>query len=179
MQKDASVISPFFRVASVAVLAAVTTVFTVFIRVPSPARGYFNLGDMAVAFIAFTFGPFSALIAGGVGTGLADLIGSYVQWAPVSLVVHGLEGLAIGIVVRARARNVPVVALPMAAAAGLAGVVIMTAGYLLGGIPLMGFQAALAEAPGNLVQSAVGVVLGLPLSFAVTQAYPQIRRYSW
>lgn len=179
MQKDASVISPVFRVASVAILAAVTTVFTIFIRVPSPATGYFNLGDMAIAFIAFTFGPFSAPIAGGVGTGLADLIGSYAQWAPVSLVVHGLEGLAIGIVARARPSNVPVVALPRAAAAGLAGVVIMTAGYFVGGILLIGIRAALAEAPGNVLQSAAGVVLGLPLSFAVAQAYPQIRRYSW
>ena len=55
----------------------------------------------------------------------------------------------------------------------------MTAGYFVGGILLIGIRAALAEAPGNVLQSAAGVVLGLPLSFAVAQAYPQIRRYSW
>lgn len=174
MQKNVSVTLPVFRVAWLAILAAVTTVFTILIRVPSPARGYFNLGDMAVAFIAFTFGPFSALIAGGVGTGLADLIGSYARWAPVSLVVHGLQGFAIGMIARARPSSPAVVS-----AAGVAGIVIMTAGYLVGGTVLMGIRPALAEAPGNLVQSAAGVLLGLPLSLAVALAYPLVRRYSW
>ncbi|HTP59223.1 MAG TPA: ECF transporter S component, partial [Spirochaetia bacterium] len=102
MRRNELVVSPALRVSTLAILAAVTTVFTIFIRIPSPARGYFNLGDVAVAFTAFTFGPVSALIAGGVGTALADLVGSYVQWAPISLVVHGLEGLVIGLIARIR-----------------------------------------------------------------------------
>jgi uncharacterized membrane protein len=174
MQRSEPVISPALRIASVAVLAAVTTVFTVFIRVPSPARGYFNLGDVAVAFTAFTFGPISAFIAGGIGTALADLIGSYVQWAPISLVVHGLEGLVIGLIARARPGSVSV-----CIAAGVAGVIVMAAGYFAGGLALTGMGPSLAEAPGNVVQAAAGIVLGLPLSIAVAKAYPPVRRYSW
>ncbi len=174
LQRNEPVISPALRVATVAILAAVTTVFTLFIRVPSPARGYFNLGDVAVAFTAFTFGPISALIAGGVGTALADLMGSYVQWAPISLVVHGLEGLVIGLIARSRPGS-----MPLSIAAGVAGVVVMAAGYFAGGILLTGIGPALAEAPGNLVQSAAGIVIGLPLAVAVSKAYPPVRRYSW
>jgi uncharacterized membrane protein len=166
--------SPAFRIASIAILAAVTTVFTLFVRVPSPARGYFNLGDVAIAFAAFTFGPISALIAGGLGTALADLIGSYAQWAPISLVVHGLQGLAIGLIARFKPGN-----LPVAIVAGIAGTAVMVIGYGAGGVLLTGIGPALAEAPGNLVQSAAGVILGIPLSLAVARAYPPVRMYTW
>lgn len=166
--------SPALRIATIAVLAGVTAAFTLFVRIPSPARGYFNLGDVAIAFTAYTFGPVTALIAGGVGTALADLIGGFAQWSPISLVVHGLQGLAVGLIARAGGKSVAVRVL-----AGIAGIGIMVAGYGAGGTLLMGFGPAVAEAPGNLVQSAVGVALGLPLSIAVARAYPPIERQRW
>jgi uncharacterized membrane protein len=129
---------------------------------------------MSLQFTAFTFGPISALIAGGVGTALADLIGSYVQWAPISLAVHGLEGLVIGLIAHAGRGSTP-----MRITAGVAGIIVMAAGYLAGGILLTGIGPALAEAPGNLVRSAAGVIIGLPPSVAVSKAYPPVRRQSW
>lgn len=174
MKDTNPLMSPAFRVASIAVLTAVTTVFTLFVRVPSPARGYFNLADVAIAFAAFTFGPISAMIAGGLGTAFADLIGSYAQWAPISLVVHGLQGLTIGLIARIKPGNLPVAIL-----AGVAGIAVMVVGYGAGGALLTGIGPALAEAPGNLVQSAAGVILGIPLSLAVARAYPPVRTYTW
>jgi uncharacterized membrane protein len=174
MKNDKPVPSPAFRIASIAILTAVTTVFTLFVRVPSPARGYFNLSDVAIAFASYTFGPISALIAGGLGTALADLIGAYAQWAPISLIVHGLQGLLMGVIARVKPGNFPV-----AVAAGVAGIAVMVIGYGAGGALLTGIGPALAEAPGNVVQSAVGVVLGIPLSLAVARAYPPVRNYSW
>jgi uncharacterized membrane protein len=166
--------SPAFRVASIAVLTAVTAVFTLLIRVPSPARGYFNLGDVAIVFAAVTFGPFTAAIAGGLGTALADVIGSFVQWAPITLVVHGLQGLIIGLIVRLRPSSVP-----LAVAAGVAGAAVMAAGYLAGGTLLEGFGPALAELPGNAIQSGAGIVVGIPLWLAVRKAFPPVRDYAW
>jgi uncharacterized membrane protein len=174
MERKGMQFSPAFRIASVAVLTAVTAVFTLLIRIPSPARGYFNLGDVAIVFTAVTFGPFSAAIAGGLGTGLADVISSFVQWAPISLVVHGLEGLVIGLILRARPGSIP-----LAFVAGIAGAAVMAAGYLAGGTLLEGFGPALAELPGNAVQSVAGVILGVPLSVAVRRAFPPVRDYSW
>jgi uncharacterized membrane protein len=174
MNDHRPVLSPAFRIATIAILAAVTTVFTLFVRVPSPARGYFNLGDVAIAFAAFTFGPVSALIAGGLGTAIADLVGAYAQWAPISLVVHGLQGLAIGLIARLKPGN-----LPVAIAAGIAGMAVMVVGYGAGGALITGIGPALAEAPGNLVQSAAGVILGIPLSLAVSRAYPPVRNWTW
>ncbi len=174
MKSEGPVISPAFRISSVAILTAVTAVFTLFIRVPSPARGYFNLSDVAVVFTALTFGPFSALISGGVGTAIADLIGSYVAWSPISLLVHGLQGLVIGLIAHTRPSNIGI-----SIVAGIAGTAIMAGGYLAGGTLLEGIGTALTEVPGNLVQSAAGVVLGIPLSLAVSRAFPPVRGWKW
>lgn len=174
MKDDNPLVSPAFRIASIAVLAGITTAFTLFVRIPSPARGYFNLGDVAIAFAAYTFGPITALIAGGIGTALADLIGSFAQWAPISLVVHGLQGLVIGLIARAKPGNLLVSVL-----AGIAGIAVMVIGYAAGGALLTGIGPAIAEAPGNVVQSAAGIILGIPLSLAVARAYPPVRTFTW
>ena len=80
-------------------LTAVTAVFTYLVRIPiAPTRGYLNLGDVAVYFSAFTLGPFTALLSGGLGTALADLLAGYPQWIPISMLVHGLQGLLAALV---------------------------------------------------------------------------------
>jgi len=99
-------VSPALRIAMAAVLTAVTVVFTFMVRIPiAPTRGYINLGDVAIYFTAFTFGPITALIAGGVGTALADLLAGYGQWAPISLVIHGAQGLTAGLIIRGAVKN--------------------------------------------------------------------------
>lgn len=172
------------KLALAAVLTAVTVVFTMIVRIPT-AKGYINLGDVAICFAAFTFGPWSAFIAGGLGTALADLISGYAQWAPVSFVVHGLEGLAIALLVRSRVRAEGVeaeIVIPLwrKILAGIVGMMIVAGGYFVGGGAFIsGFSVAAVEIPANLLQSGVGVVLGLAVSQAVRRAYPPVRSLSW
>jgi uncharacterized membrane protein len=167
--------SPALRIAAVAVLSAVTAVLTLIpkIQIPS-AQGYIHLGDVAVVFTGIVFGPFTAMLAGGLGTAAADLLGGYAQWAPISFVVHGLQGLAIGLIARPRQGNVP-----LAIAAAVLGSLIMVAGYFLGGLVIEGFGATLRSVPLNLLQAAAGAVIGIPLSLAVRTAYPPVRNLSW
>lgn len=175
MIEEQPAVSPAFRVASIAILAAVTTVLTRVVQVPLPARGYINLGDVAIVFTALTLGPFSASIAGGLGTALADLLsGPYAFWAPISLVVHGLQGLLVGIVARVRPGNVG-----LQVAGGVVGVAVMAGGYLAAGLVIEGTGPALTEVPGNLIQGGVGVVLGVLVSAAVLRAYPPLRQWKW
>jgi uncharacterized membrane protein len=175
MDENKPVMSPAFRIASIAILAAVTTVLTRVVQIPTPARGYIHLGDMAVVFTAITFGPWSALLAGGLGTALADLLsGPFAFWAPISLVVHGAQGLLVGLIARAgKAR------LPASIVGSVAGVIVMVGGYLLASILISGIGAALADIPGNLIQGGVGVVLGILASAAVARAYPPVRNWKW
>ena len=44
---------PAFRIASIAIMIAVTAIFTTIIRIPTaPTRGYLNFGDVAIFFTA-------------------------------------------------------------------------------------------------------------------------------
>lgn len=96
---------PAFRIATLAILIAVTALFTYIIRIPvAPTRGYINFGDVSIYFTALIFGPFTAFITGGAGTAIADLISGYSQWAPFTFLAHGLQGLMIGMVARAGRR---------------------------------------------------------------------------
>jgi uncharacterized membrane protein len=165
-------------IALVAVLIALTTVFTLLIRVPTPARGYVNLSDVAITFASLIFGPWVGMVTGGVGTALADLLGGFAPFAPLSLVAHGLEGLLIGLIAWNRR------SLGWMIVAWLAGSLAMVAVYLVGeGLFYTGWPLALAEAPLNAFQALVGGVIGIPLVLAVRKAYPPVdrigRRSTW
>jgi len=167
--------STAFRVASVAVLAAVTTVLTWLPKVPIlGTKGYVHLGDVAVVFSALVFGPFTAMLSGGLGTAVADLLVGFPQWSWISLVTHGLQGLVVGLVGRIRPGNVA-----FAIAAGAGGTAVMVAGYFLGGLVVESLGPTMASVPWNVVQAAAGVVMGIPLSLSVRLAYPPVRDLSW
>ncbi len=153
-----------------AVLIALTAVFTLLIRIPTPARGYVNLSDVAITFAGLVFGPWVGAIAGGVGTALADLLGGFAPYAPISFVAHGLQGLLVGWIGHRQG------SLPRMILAWLAGAVAMLAGYLLGGALYVGLPTALLEVPLNAFQTLVGALVGIPLVFAVRKAYPAVDR---
>jgi uncharacterized membrane protein len=159
------------QIAVIAVMIAVVTVFTLAVRVPIPGTpgGYVNFSDVAVFFSAFAFGPWIGFVAGGVGTALADLIG-FPATAPVTFFAHGLEALAAGLIVW-RFKSWRGMLLGWAV-----GTLIMVGLYYLGEPIIAGYtqpQAAL-EAPANVVQAAVGGLIGIPLVYAVRRAYPPI-----
>lgn len=165
-------------IALAAVMIALTTVFTLLVRVPTPARGYVNLSDVAITFAALALGPWVGAVAGGIGTALADVLGGFAPFAPLSLVAHGLEGFVIGLLGSGQ-RN-----LARMITAWAAGGLIMVATYFIGeGLILTGWGPAFAEVPLNLFQAVVGAVVGIPLVIAVRWAYPPIerlgRRQTW
>ncbi len=172
--------SPAFRIASLAILTAVTAVFTYIVRIPiAPTRGYLNLGDVAIYFTAFTFGPVSALIAGGLGTALADIVSGYSQWAPISLLIHGIQGLVAGLIAGLARRGKEQTFNMYWLIAAVAATVVMCAGYLAAGSLMVGFGAAVVELPGNLLQNLAGVVGGILLTIAVRKAYPPVTELRW
>lgn len=167
------------RIASVSILTAVTFIIGYFVRLPLPAtQGIFTLADLGIFFSAFAFGPFTAAIAGGVGTGLIDLIGGTAQYAPISLVVHGLEGLLAGAIASVGfSRKIE----PLTwIAAGVAGLVVMVGGYFLAEMAFFGGPAtALTEVLTNAGQAGIGAVGGGLLALAVRKAYPPIQTLRW
>ena len=153
-----------------AVLIALTTVFTLLIRIPTPARGYVNLSDVAITFAGLTFGPWVGGIVGGLGTAIADLLGGFAPYAPISFVAHGLQGVLVGLI-GYRQKSIGRMVLAWAA-----GAVAMLLGYLIGGALYVGFPTAVLEVPLNVFQVLVGGLLGIPLVLAVRKAYPAVDR---
>jgi len=158
------------------VMIALVAVFTLAIRVPfAPTRGYFNFSDVAVFFAGFAFGPWIGLIAGGVGAGLADVVGGYAMYAPLTFFAHGLEGLVAGYI-GGRGRGVPRMVVGWAL-----GAVVMLALYFLGeafGFG-MGIGPAATEALTiNIPQVVAGGIVAIPLVFAVRRAYPPITQWA-
>lgn len=133
--------------------------------------GYNHLGDVAVFFTAFAFGPWAGLIAGGVGTALADVTANYGSFAPLSLVVHGLQGFAAGWIYAKRPDTLGLIL------GVVVGGLIVVGGYFLGEyfVPIWGGPAqAVAEAPLNVIQVLIGAI-GAAIYLMVRRAYPQLR----
>jgi uncharacterized membrane protein len=172
--------SPAFRIASLAILTALAAVFTYMVRIPiARTGGYLNLGDVIIYFTAFTFGPVSALVAGGLGTAITDLISGYSQWAPISLLAHGLQGLVAGLIASIRWRGKAVTFNPFWVIAAVPATAVMAGGYLVAQILMLGPGAALFELPWNLLQNLIGLAGAIPLTIAVRKAYPPVAELRW
>jgi uncharacterized membrane protein len=175
MGEERPAVPTALRIASISILAAVTAVLTIVVRIPTPAKGYINFGDVAIVFTAITLGPLSGMLAGGLGTAVSDVLSGFANFAPISLVVHGLQGLLVGLVVSIRPEK-----LWLQILGGIAGTIAMVGGYLAAeALFISGTGPALAEAPLNLIQAVVGVVLGILVSAAVVRAYPPVRQWRW
>ena len=173
-EKNSIVDLPAFKIASLSILIAVTTVFTYIIRIPiAPTRGYINFGDVAIFFTAVTFGPITALLSGGIGTALADLFAGYPIWAPISFFAHGLQGLVVGLILTNK------INFPRLIAAAASAIIIMGGIYFITAGIMYGFGPASVEIPGNILQNLAGIIIGVPLAGAVKKAYPPISNFKW
>jgi uncharacterized membrane protein len=152
------------EIAAIGVMGALACIATMIFTFPIPATsGYFNFGDAIVMTTALTFGPVIGAIAGGLGSGLADLLGGWYNWVIFTAVIKGAEGYIAGILAgdpETRTFNKTVVA-------WFVGAIVMVAGYFVVQVFMYGLGAAMAEAPFNFVQMAVAGIVGVPVSIAV------------
>ena len=76
---------------------ALVCLSTMVLQVPVPATsGYIHLGDSVILIVSVFFGWKYGMIAGGVGSGLADLLSGYPHWMIFTLIIKGIMGLLIG-----------------------------------------------------------------------------------
>ena len=170
-------------------LAGATAALTIIVRVPIPGTGgYLNFGDIAVIFCGLFLGKKYGALAGGVGSALADVIGGFFIFAPITLVAKGLAGFIAGLIGEIKVdgqelgkvtgrrfkggfagkKKLILFLLPLA---GLSMVsVYFVAEWLL---PGWGLAAALSELPFNLLQAFVGSYIGYIVYVLVMLALPQ------
>jgi uncharacterized membrane protein len=178
----------------VIILAGATAALTIVVRVPIPGTGgYLNFGDIAVVFCGLFLGKKMGPLAGGLGSALADIIGGFFIYAPITLVAKGLEGFIAGLISEKRFTRIPVhtvfpgsgekkskedvridlITVALLLSAGFTMVAVYFVAELF--LPGVGFGAAVSEVPFNIIQAVSGAVGGYFVFIAVIKALPSER----
>ncbi len=146
------------KIVIAALLAALTCVATMIIKIPSPLKGYLNLGDCVVLLAGWMLNPIYGFLAAGLGSALADLFSGYVVYAPATFVIKGLMALVAYYGFKLLHKKIG--NLPSWIITGIAAEAIMILGYFVFEGFLYGFVPSLVNIPANSVQGIAGLVLG-------------------
>ncbi|MBO4693755.1 MAG: ECF transporter S component [Clostridia bacterium] len=149
-----------FKINLTAVMVALTCILTMAVRIPSPTKGYLNLGDCAVLFGGWLLGPVWGAIAGGVGSSLADFLSGYPVYIPATMIIKALMALIISLVpyfFNPRKKSHSRVGFLVCS---IIAEILMVAGYYLFEAVFIGegFVPALAGVSGNTVQGTAGII---------------------
>lgn len=157
-----------FDLVLTAILSTLVLVSTVFINIKLPIGqgGLIHLGTGALFIVAILFGPKKGALAGAIGMGLFDIFGGWIIWAPTTIVARALQGYIVGKIAWSNGHRGDSVRLNILAA--VASTPVMLAVYYIGqGIMYNNWVAPLASIPGDLIQSAVGLLIAIPLCLAL------------
>ncbi|MCD7866746.1 MAG: ECF transporter S component [Clostridiales bacterium] len=152
-----------------ALLIALVCVSTIAIQIPIPL-GYMHLGNMCILLAGAMFGPVSGLLAGGIGSALADLLTGYTQWVLPTLIIKGIMGWTIG-AIACRGGRIMHIRSARTFIAGVAGIAIMIFGYFIGGSILYGsIYTGATQIPGLTLEGVLGILLFYAVGFALEKA---------
>ena len=149
------------RIVTAALLAALACVATMVIKVPSPLKGYINLGDCIVLAAGWILSPVYGFLAAGIGSALADVFSGYVTYAPATFIIKGLMALIAFYgyrLLRSKIGN-----LPSRIISGFVAEVMMILGYYVFEGFLYGFVPSVVNIPANAVQGVAGLIIGVVL----------------
>ena len=155
------------KLAFLGVFTAIITLATAYLFIPN-GIGYTNLGDGFIMLSAMLFGPYFALIAGGLGSCLANIILGYTAYAPFTLIVKGLEGLICGLIVnkliktKLNAHFSIIISM-------LIATLIMVLGYFLTNCILYSVEGGISSIPNDFIQAGIGIVVGYLLTYALSK----------
>lgn len=163
-------------------MAALTCVGTMIIKVPTPTNGYIHPGDGFVLLSGLLLGPIWGGLAAGIGSALSDLIGGYFIYVPATFIIKALTAFVgyfvfvfMKKVISSRTNPAPVII------SGITGEAVMVVGYFLFEIFMLatvngssvqaGFVAATAGLIPNIIQGVFGVIIS-------TVLYPLLTKLS-
>lgn len=130
------------NLAAAALFAALSCVFTMAIRIPTPGTGgYIHPGDAA-----------------GIGSCMADFLGGYFIYVPITFVVKGLVAVVTSVVYchgvsKGKSGKLAVLY------GGITDILLVTGGYFLCESLLYGPAAAFLSLPANGIQGISGLVI--------------------
>lgn len=145
-----------------ALMAALTCVATMIIKIPSPLNGYVNLGDCIVLVAGWMLSPAYGFLAAGLGSALADVFSGYMTYAPATFIIKGLMALVAFYGFKSLRQKLG--NLPSGILSGVAAELVMILGYFVFEGFLYGFLPSAVNIPANSMQGIAGVVIGVLLA---------------
>lgn len=150
------------KIVMAALMAALAFVATMIIKVPSPLKGYLNLGDCVVLTAGWMLSPIYGFLAAGLGSALADLFSGYVVYAPATFLIKGCMALISYFGFRLLHKKVS--DLPSRIISGTAAEMLMILGYFVFEGCMYGFGPSVVNIPANGVQGIAGLIIGIILT---------------
>lgn len=153
------------RMVLTALMAAMTMVATMSIKIPSPTGGYIHPGDSIVILSGIVLGPVYGSLAAGIGSMFADIFSGYAGFAIATLVIKGLAALLSSFIyyqickrsTKSVVRTISVIV------GGLFASVVVTGGYFVFEAYFLGL-GVLPAAAGigyNLIQNGFGIAISV------------------
>ncbi len=146
------------KIIMAALFAVLTYIATVIVKIPSPLKGYLNLGDCIVLLSGWILPPTYGFFAAGLGSALADLFSGYLIYAPATFFIKGLMAFIAHGSFRLFHKKIGNLASELAG--GITAEAFMIFAYFIFEGFLYGFGPSLVNIPANGVQGVAGLILG-------------------
>lgn len=149
------------KIVMAAMIAALCCVATMIIKIPSPLKGYLNLGDCVVLLSGWLLPPVYGFAAAGIGSALADLFSGYVIYAPATFIIKGVMAIIAHFCFKGihnkLGNNISRII------GGTLAEIAMVVGYFVFEGFMYGFAPSVVNIPANAIQGVAGLVIGIIL----------------
>jgi len=149
------------KIVMASLLAALCCVATMIIKIPSPLKGYLNLGDCVVLLSGWLLPPVYGFAAAGIGSALADIFSGYIVYAPATFVIKGSMAIIAHFCFKGMQNKLGNT--PSRLIGGALAEMEMVLGYFIFEGFIYGFLPSMVNIPANGVQGAAGLILGILL----------------
>lgn len=142
-------------------LAALCCVATMIIKIPSPLKGYINLGDCVVLLSGWLLPPAYGFMSASIGSALADVFSGYIVYAPATFIIKGIMAIIAHVcfkVLHSKIGNTPSKII-----GGILAEIVMISGYFIFEGFMYGFAPSAVNIPANGVQGIAGIIIGIIL----------------
>ena len=164
-----------FYVVLIALFSALVCVLTIFVQIPW-GKGYINFGDTLIFLAASLLGPVGGMIAGAIGSSLADPFSGFATYAPFTFVVKGGEGFLCGILYTYVFRKQrPMLRRLFSMLIAGAWMII---GYFLTGLMLYGWEASLFNFVSGPIQAGASLVVALIVMPRVPVLFESVKHHT-
>ena len=142
-----------------ALFGAIICIATMIVKIPTPTKGYINLGDAFVLLSGFILGGGMGGLAAAIGSALADVFSGYIVYAPATFIIKGLMAIVAGVIYKNSSQKSLFVVI-----SGIIAEIIMIAGYFVFEFTFIGYGfGAVSGIIGNVFQGIAGIVISTVL----------------